>query len=222
MSSIAEFVLPADEFPLGATFEVAPEATLELDRVVPLGDTVMPFFWVTVPDGDLERVRERLAGLTELRSVAILETIETRGLFEAEWEPAFIGIMGAIEQAELTVLSASGSADGWTFELRAHDDSAFTVFQEACAEQDIPVSLRRLQQLLPPSNANAEVGAGYGLTTGQREALVLAYERGYYDSPGDVTLSALGEELGITGQSVGSRLRRGTSRLIDSTLADGS
>ena len=52
----------------------------------------------------------------------------------------------------------------------------------------------------------------------QQEALVLAYERGYFESPHEVTLTELGEELGITQQAVGSRLRNGSKYVIGSTL----
>jgi Predicted DNA binding protein len=58
------------------------------------------------------------------------------------------------------------------------------------------------------------------LTDTQREALVLAYERGYFNSPRESSLEAIGEELGITQQSLSSRLRRGHRRLIENTLID--
>jgi len=48
---------------------------------------------------------------------------------------------------------------------------------------------------------------------------VLAYERGYFESPRKVTLAELGEELGITQQAVGSRLRHGIKYITGSTLS---
>jgi predicted DNA binding protein len=56
------------------------------------------------------------------------------------------------------------------------------------------------------------------LTDTQQEALVLAYERGYFESPRQVTLEELGEELGISQQAVGSRLRGGIKHILGSTL----
>jgi len=52
------------------------------------------------------------------------------------------------------------------------------------------------------------------LTDPQREALVLAYERGYFNSPREVTMEELGAELGITQQAVASRLRRGIDQIL--------
>jgi predicted DNA binding protein len=56
------------------------------------------------------------------------------------------------------------------------------------------------------------------LTDAQHEALVLAYERGYFDSPRGVTLAELGAELGVSQQAVGARLRRGIRRTLARTL----
>jgi len=122
--------------------------------------------------------------------------------------------MRAIEEAGVTVVSATGSNDGWTFELRADAPERLSAFQAHCEEHDIDVSLARLRQL-------SETGRGdaYGVTDEQSEALLLAYERGYYRTPKAVSLAELADEVDITGQPFGSRLRRGTHRLIENTLA---
>jgi predicted DNA binding protein len=125
-----------------------------------------------------------------------------------------MGIMRAIADTDLTVVSASGGGDQWSFELRAMDAEHLAAFQEFCATNDIPVQFRRLHRL-----SEAPQGE-YGLTNAQQEALALAFKRGYYESPAEVSLDALGAELGITGQSMGSRLRRGVRTLIASTVVD--
>ena len=114
MASIAEFTLPPSGFPLGRVFEDRPEATLDLDRVVPSGDTVMPYVWVRTSDGDLAAIREIFDGLPELRSAVLMKDLGDKGLFRAEWEPEYLGIMSAIERSGVTVLSATGSNDGWS------------------------------------------------------------------------------------------------------------
>lgn len=57
------------------------------------------------------------------------------------------------------------------------------------------------------------------MTAAQQEALLLAFESGFYDSPRTTTLAEIGDELEISQQAVSSRLRRGTRRLIANTLA---
>lgn len=133
-------------FPLGRVFETRPQVTLERDRVVPSGDTVMPYFRVFDPDRDRNGVLPIFDGLPELRSAVLMEDLGESGLFRAEWEPDHLGIMNAIATTGVTVLSASGSRDGWTFELRSPTVSRFSAFQQYCAERDIDVTLVRLNQ----------------------------------------------------------------------------
>ena len=211
MAVITEFSLPASGFPLGRVFEEWPDAVLELDRVVPSGDTVMPYFWVYEDEADMERVRETFASLPKIREMRLIEDLGERALFRAEWHPDSLGIMLAIAEAEVTVVSASGTDCGWTFELRAPAANRFSTFQSLCEEHDVQVSLNRLRGL---SNADP----AYGLTDEQRAALVLAYEEGYFRTPREVSLADLAETVDITGQSFGARLRRGTQQLVERTL----
>ncbi len=216
MVSIAEFTLPPAEFPLGRLFEDRPDATLELDRIVPSSDTVMPFFWVTDPQGDMAMVRDFFADLPELRGVDLLVDRGERGLFHAEWEPAYLGIMEAIGETDVTVIAASGSAESWQFEMRAMDSTAFSAFQERCEELGLDVALSRLSHVTEMTPVTQ-----YELTPEQHEALVLAYEQGYYDHPRPVNQDALAAQLGISRQAFGSRLRRGYRSLIRTTLVSG-
>lgn len=213
MTSIAEFTLPAAAFPLGRVFADRPHVTLDLDRVVPSGDTVMPYFWVEDRNCQLEGVRDVFAELTELRSITLMEDLGEKGLFRAEWDPEYMGIMSAIAATEVTVVSAVGSSDGWTFELRAHSVDQFSAFQEHCRDLEIDVTLARLHRL-----SEAAPGDEYDLTPEQREALVLAYDWGYYREPRETDLAALADELGITRQALSSRLRRGYRNLLESTI----
>ncbi|ELZ19173.1 bacterio-opsin activator HTH domain-containing protein [Haloterrigena salina JCM 13891] len=53
-----------------------------------------------------------------------------------------------------------------------------------------------------------------------RSALVLASDRGHFNSPRDVTTAELGDELGITQQAVASRLRRGPDQILETALSE--
>ena len=214
MTTIAEFTLPAADFPLGRVFEDRPEVTLELDRVVPSGDTVMPYFWVQDSDRDMEGILAVFEGLPELRSAVLMEDLGDRGLFRAEWMPEYMGIMSAIAAAEVTVVSASGSREGWKFELRATTPQQLSSFQRYCDDHDIDVTLARLSRL-----SEMTTGSEYHLTSDQREALLFAYENGYYDDSRRSDQEALASRLGISRQALSARLRRGYRNLIESTIA---
>lgn len=214
MTSIAEFTLPPADFPLGRVFDTRPEARFELDRVVPSGDTAMPYFWVY--GSDMPGVLAILDDLPELRAVVLMDDLGDRGLFRAEWHPDHLGIMRAIAESGVTVVSAAGSASGWTFQLRAGTPAALSAFTEYCGTHDLDVTLTRLSRL---AESTPDTGA-YGLTPEQREALLMAYEAGYYDDPRGVHLDELADRLDITRQAFAARLRRGYRNVIEATLTD--
>ena len=79
---------------------------------------------------------------------------------------------------------------------------------------DIPITLTELHALTPVETATEEA-----VTDTQQEALVLAYEHGYFESPRWATMDEFGEELGISQQAIASRLRRGIKHILGSTLS---
>jgi len=216
MSWIAEFALLKADFPLGRLFEQWPEMTVNLDRVVPFDNTVMPYFWVQgqTDQHQMDDVCTFLKGIPELRTVVLMDKLDGRGLFRAEWVPAYTGIMSAIIRADLTVLSARGSTDGWVFELRAEHGDQFPDFQQDCLDNGMRVELTRLSKL-----TDTGTDSEYGLTPEQSEALLIAYENGYFDNQRQTSTEALAKQLGISRQAYSSRLRRGYRNLIEHTIA---
>jgi len=210
MATKMEFTVPTAEFPLGSIFENVPGVTVELERLIPHETLMIPYFWVRgVETGDIEAAFESHPGVTDIR---VVDSIDDEYLMRAEWVREYDGLLTALSEASLTVLSAIGTADGWRFEVRGDTQDAIAAFQTYYQEQDIPVDIATIHALLPIQ------GDSYELTETQREALVLAYERGYFDTPRESPLEEIAGELGITPQSLSSRLRRGHRRLISQTL----
>ncbi|MFB6296675.1 MAG: helix-turn-helix domain-containing protein, partial [Halobacteriales archaeon] len=56
-------------------------------------------------------------------------------------------------------------------------------------------------------------------TDEQREALVAAYEQGYFAEPRETSLEALAESLELSPTAVAGRLRRGMKATVEMTLA---
>ena len=211
MATVAEFTIGADQFPLGSIFESRPEVTVELERVVPTRSAMVPYLWVRGAESD-----DVVAAFGAHPGAARIELIDEVGddfLLRVEWEPEDAGILEAITETDVTLLAAVGDANHWQFELRAENTDAISEFQAACRRYGITTTLTNLHALAPMRG-----GGEYDLTETQREALLLAYERGYYESPRNITLEEMAEELGISGQSLGSRLRGGIHRLIGRTL----
>lgn len=207
MSTVADFTVPAEAFALGEVLRGLPGVTVELERVVPTKEAMVPYFWVY--GGADEEVMDAFATHPDVASIKIVDRVGSGLLLRVDWQPTAEGVLSAFRDIDLVLLSARGNETEWTFEVRAQDRSALTEFQAYCAERDIPISITRLLTLseLPAGDAS--------LTDAQREALVAAYEAGYFDSPREATLSEVAEGIGISRQALADRLRRGHRTLLE-------
>jgi predicted DNA binding protein len=207
MSTVADFTVPAASLALGQVLEGIPGVTVELERVVPTKEAMVPYFWV-YGDAD-EDVVDAFGTHPHVESLKVVDEVDGGLLLRVDWQPEVDGILRAFSDLDLVLLSAEGDAEAWTFEVRVQDRSALTEFQAYCAERDIPISITRLLTL-------SELPAGdESLTDAQREALVAAYEAGYFDSPREATLSEVAEGIGISRQALADRLRRGHRTLLE-------
>ncbi len=214
MATEMEFTIPPAAFPLGSVFENLPGVTVELERLIPHETLIVPYFWVRGAETeDIEAEFDPHAGVSDIR---LVDSVGDEYLMRAEWDEEYNGLLSALSEAEVTVLSGVGTDDGWRFEVRADTREALATFRTAHYEPHVPIDIAMINALLPTR------GESYALTETQREALVLAYERGYFDSPREASLEAIADELGITQQSLSSRLRRGHRRLIRATLISSS
>ncbi|WP_227373620.1 helix-turn-helix domain-containing protein [Haladaptatus halobius] len=211
MNVVVELRLPPGGFALGELFSYRSDARIELERIVPTGEGTMPFFWVVgddptfVDDVDVED--------SPIVTVEVLRETGNSALCRAVWSPDQRGIHGILTDQGATLLDVEGCSDGWSFRIRFPDHEATTRFREACDEQSIPYEVRRIYSLTELSTN------GYDLTDAQREALVTAFERGYFRVPRETSLSELAEMLEISPQATSGRLRRGLERMLDGTLS---
>ncbi|MEF8872169.1 MAG: helix-turn-helix domain-containing protein [Haloarculaceae archaeon] len=210
MAAVMEFTSPAAEFPLGSVFETLPDVTVELERLIPHETLIIPYFWVRGADAeDIEAAFDAHAGVVNIK---LVDAVDDEYLMRVEWDREYVGIISALAEADLVILTGVGTTDGWQFEVRGESREDISEFRDYCQKNDITIDITAVHALLPVQSE------GYGLTDTQREALVLAFERGYFDSPRESSLEEIAEELGITQQSLSSRLRRGHRRLIAATL----
>lgn len=212
MATEATFTVEPSEFPLGTIFEQLGGVRVELERIVPGNDVVIPYFWVRGTDvDDMEAAFSEHPGVRDIR---LVDSVADEYLLRVEWDPEYVGILSTLAETRVPLISAIGTNTEWTFEIRGDDRSDLAEFQQLCRERDIPVMLTALHALTPVETATESA-----LTDPQQELLVLAYERGYFNTPRDVTMSELGAELGISQQAVASRLRRAIRRILGQTLS---
>lgn len=213
MATEASFTVPSDEFPLGTVFEQLPDVSVELERIIPARDVVIPYFWVRGTEVDnVEGAFSEHPGIT---GIQFIDSVENEHLLRVEWAMDYDDVLTTLTEMKVALIEAVGTDKQWTFDIRGDSRDDIAEFQSRCREVGIPITLTELHALTP---VKTETEAA--LTDTQQEALVLAYERGYFESPRKVTMEEIGDELGITQQAVASRLRRGINHILGSTLTD--
>lgn len=211
MAIEASFTVEHEDFPLSAVFEQLTDVTIELDRVVPTGEAVIPYFWISADDTD--KLTTDLSADLGISQVKVIDKLEKQMFVRIDWNLAHESILTAIVNTEIALLSGIGKEKQWTFEIRASKQQDLSEFQNYCHENDVPIELTELHAI-----SSLKSDREHDLTDGQREALILAYSNGYFDSPRDATQGDLAAELGITRQAVSSRIQRGLRRLVANSL----
>lgn len=210
MSVVATVAVPASAFPLGTLLESDPEVHLSVEAVVPTTDGLVPYLWI--PDESVSIV-DRLAETPVIATATVVDEVDDALLVRVRWTDRVNGLLESIRRTDAVVSSAVGTADRWRFRIRFPNYDALSAFYAACSENDVGVELLELHEPV-----TSEQHRRYGLTTGQRDLVVAAYEAGYFDVPRETTLVELGDELEISDSAVSQRLRRGLAALISSTL----
>mgnify|MGYP006274258677 FL=1 len=212
MSVLVEFSIDSEDFLLGRVLRGPDETTFELERIVPTGGAVMPFVWATGEEfAAFEANVKESEAVSELYA---LDKVGDRALYRIRWREPHVGLVEVLGETGATILEARGNGDRWQFRLRFSNHDKLSAFYNRCTDNDFPVHIDRTYTL----TESTERGHRLGLSGDQREALVLALERGYFDTPRRSTLVDLADELDITQQALSDRVRRANEKVLRSVL----
>ncbi|WP_266082865.1 helix-turn-helix domain-containing protein [Haladaptatus caseinilyticus] len=213
MAVIIELSLPPENFPLGTMLTTDSDLHIEFERIVPVGADVVPIFWAW--DGDLDAFEQRVRDDINVQQFVAIDEVGDRRLYLLNWDIPSGAFLEGLTTAEGIIRNAHGyGTDNWEFELLFPSHDHLTRFHNISRENDIGYTLGKMQSL---SEAGASELENI-LTDKQRKALVLAFQRGYFETPWQVTLSELATELDITQQSLSDRIRHGIEAIVKQTL----
>jgi predicted DNA binding protein len=211
MTVILEFTIDQRGFELGRLLAGQEGAYIELERIVPAGDAVMPFFWVS--GGDRGVLEADVTKSELIENLVLIDQVEDDLLYRVEWLNEYEDLVRAINSNEGTILDARRDGE-WFFRLRFIDHQHLAEFYNFCSDNDLDIHIDRVYTLTEESLQ----GRVFDLTNEQREALVLAVERGYFATPRETSMSELADELSISQQAFSDRLRRGNEKLLQNVL----
>ncbi|AGB17671.1 putative DNA binding protein [Halovivax ruber XH-70] len=169
------------------------------------GSLAIPYVWMSgTPPTAVE------SAISAEENFAIVDRIERTddgAFYKTAWK-VDSPLVRCITDTDGIVLEAQGTPDRWQLTVWFEDSAATSAFQECCLAHDVPLTVQRLES----------VGEYFGsgddtLSSPQNETLTMAYQRGYFEDPRQVSQAELAEELGISSSAVGQRLRRGLETL---------
>jgi hypothetical protein len=223
MGYLAEYTVHCDSLPLVDVARQVPDATLTV-RVGQPNQGGPPPFAVTVRSPDLDAAEAalesspfvaemvRLAADAETRRYRIVPATT----MEEQLGPVVADVVRLRELAatEAVLEHAEVVRDGWRQRRRCADRSAFENYWSFWREE-ASVTIHRLVE---SPECETESPATNGPSDRQQEALLTAFEMGYFEVPRGATLADVAAELGISAASCSERLRRGQRALIAGSL----
>jgi len=210
MVVLIEFSVPPESFKLGSLLRLSPDTKVNVEQIVPVGNNIMPFSWVT---GDIENFERGLKKSGMSYEVVVEDDQKDRKLYRLEWEADGDGLVQAVLASDGSVLDAVGTSEEWVFRVRFRERADLSEFHRRSDKRDLDIQVNRIYN---PIEVSGDSRAG--MTLMQTETMIKALEAGYFEIPRKTSLVELSEGFGVSDQAVSERLRRATGKLIESSL----
>jgi hypothetical protein len=184
---------------------------VQLERLVPLKESRIPFLWAT--GEDFGQFEQHLRDSDIVKHVEALTRVGDSVLYYVEWYTDKEAFLNGISDRNGAIMEAHGDS-AWSFTIRFRDHADLTRFHQFYQDNDFPVHIDRVYA--PDETSRTEYG--FGLTPEQRDTLIMAVEKGYFSVPRETKLDEIAEEAGITKQAASERVRRGAETVLRKSL----
>ena len=161
-----------------------------------------------------DRIERQLSLQADIESAEIIDQDGENTLVRITWQTTPEGLMSLLQESRVTVFEGIRFSGRWEFTLRFPDHETLSTFHQRCLEAGFQIKLDRIQNPAYPRERSKR----FGLTDAQQEALILAFDAGYFEIPRGMTLGTFAEQVGVSDTAISQRLRRGTATLVESTL----
>jgi Predicted DNA binding protein len=216
MRNVSDPIIVSASFPpeslLGENlFDGRPEIELEFERTVPFGEQYRSLLWVRGSDAHV--AESRLDDCDPVECIDSLEDNNGERLFEVAWDDEQGALARIIADSDVQALSMRGTPESWDGHFWARTRETLIEFNESLMLAGVPITLKRI--------SNSPYQERHSLSEKQREAVRLAYQRGYFEVPRKCTKQELADELSISDSAFSQRLRRAVAACVEETV-DGS
>lgn len=174
-------------------------------------------FFYHIESSDFQQFED---GLRNDRTVGeferVIETRDDEAIYSFEYTDEAKILSPVISAASGVILDMENDGSAWILTVWMPERTDLAQLWDYAQENDIDIELVRVNEYAGLGNTDA------GLTDSQREALLVAFETGYFEEPRNATLSEVAADLDISQPAASGLLRRGIKRLIISSLRDDS
>jgi predicted DNA binding protein len=198
------------------TETVAHDRTSKVRSVLEAGtDPTSGRFFYHVESSDFHQFED---GLRNDHTVGefeqVIETRNGKAIYCFEYTDEAKIFSPVISTANGVVLDMENDENTWIFTVWMPARSNLADLWDNARRHDIDIELLCVNEYASLATTDA------GLTDSQREALLVAFEAGYFEEPRNATLGEVAAELDISQPAAGGLLRRGVKRLIISSLME--
>lgn len=169
----------------------------------------------SVRSADFDRFEAGLDADPTVEDYERLILMEAEAIYAFTYAPTAIVFSTEVTRSNGIVLDNENVGTAWVFKTWFPDRASVQRLWDDAREEGITIDLDRINE-----HGSIVSGGSYGLTTTQREAILVALEAGYFDEPRGATLGEVAEQLDISQPAASGLLRRGIKRLVRSTVAE--
>jgi predicted DNA binding protein len=224
MGLIAEYQVSCQHLPLVDVASAVPEMILRLEVGQPNQASPPPF--IIQAEGEMfEQLEHAFENSAFVKEYSLINRDRLACRYQTLPAASMSEQLGEIveQPAKLRALGSNKSIidwititpSGWVQKRWFADRDEFTEYCEFWRENGESFSLKRLSE----SPVNDGEDSATRMTDRQREALLTAYEMGYFKIPRDSNLSDVASTLGISAPSLSERLQRAHNHLIESFIS---
>ncbi|AUV81832.1 DNA-binding protein [Salinigranum rubrum] len=145
----------------------------------------------------------------------VIETRDEKAIYSFEYTDQAKILSPVISTANGVILDMENEGSAWIITVWMPERTDLAHLWDYAEQNGIDIELLRVNEYASLGSTDA------GLTDSQREALLVAFETGYFEEPRNATLSEVAADLGISQPAASGLLRRGIKRLIVSSMMEG-
>ncbi|MBV0922942.1 helix-turn-helix domain-containing protein [Halomicroarcula limicola] len=146
----------------------------------------------------------------------VIEARDEEAIYSFEYTDEAKILSPVISAANGVILEMENDGEAWILTIWIPERTNLIRLWDYAQQNGVDIELLRVNEYASLGNTDA------GLTDSQREALLVAFDTGYFEEPRDATLGEVAADLDISQPAASGLLRRGIKRLIVSSLKDGT